>query len=107
MTVTQAQTNGLIFTGIWERSYNRNVAKERAKQIRQKYKCRAVLVSEDGGVSVYADEKYSELCYLETLESMLNNIPNRKQKLLKELAALEQEEKEMREKIAKIKSLYN
>lgn len=107
MTVKQAQTNGLIFTGIWERAYNRVVAKERAKQIREKYKCRAILVNEDGGVSVYADEKYSKLCYLETLESMFKNIPNKRQKLLKELEELEQEENQMREKIAQIKSLYN
>lgn len=57
MNEKRAQQEGLSFTGIYVRSYESDKAKERAKEIRkQGYK--AVMVQVDGGVSVYAEEKY-------------------------------------------------
>lgn len=106
MTVAQARAEGLIFTGIWERDYRRNEVRAEAKKIREKYKCRAVLVDEEGGVSVYADRKYETLQRLETLECRLNNIPTARQNLLDQLAELDERESALKEQITAIKTLY-
>ena len=106
MTVRQATQSELYFTGIWERDYNRARAKASAKEIREKYKCRAILVNEDGGVSVYADKKYENLKHLEHLECLLKNIPATRQRLLNQLAELDEEENRLTEKIAEIKGMY-
>lgn len=107
MTEKQARTEDLVFTGIWERNYNRNEAKKMAKEIREKYKCRAVLVNEDGGVSVYADKKYDHLKHLEHLECMLQNIPAARKKLFEQLVEVDEEENKLKEQIAVIKNMYS
>lgn len=106
MNARQAQAEGLSFTGVWEQSYDRKYAAEEAKKIRQKYKCRAVVVSEQGGVAVYADEKYFALQRLNDLEGGLRCIPFKRQKLLEQLAELDKEENDVAERIAKIQSEY-
>ena len=106
MTTRQSQQQGLTFTGIWERNINRNKAKERALEIRRKYKCRAVLVNEDGGVSVYVDKKYNDIQHIERLEAKIRFIPNKKEALLKQLIELEEEEKAIAKKINELKKLY-
>ena len=107
MTVKQAIAEGLTFTGCWVRSDERIEARESAQYIHKKYKCRAVLVNEDGGVSVYADKKYEQLRYMEALECRLKFIPAAREKLVEQLAELDEEERRLSEKIAEIKELYN
>ncbi len=106
MTVKQAKAEGLTFTGCWVRNYEREDARDSAKYIREKYKCRAVLVNEEGGIAVYADEKYENLKRLETLECHLKNIPAARQRLLEQLAALDEEESRLTEKIEEIQQMY-
>lgn len=77
MTRRQAEDQGLIFTGRytsrpWERE---EYCVKFAAEIRKKYKCRAVVVPEENGWSVYADEKYEYLKRLEECEVALRNIP--------------------------------
>lgn len=107
MTVKQARAQGLTFTGCWVSADDRIEAKESAQHIREKYKCRAVLVNEEGGIAVYADEKYEKLKYMESLECRLNNIPAARQRLLEQLAELDEKENRLEEKIAEIKNMYS
>lgn len=107
MTGKQARAEGLSFTGVWERSCNRKYAAEEAKEIREKYKCRAVVVSDQGGVAVYAEEKYFALQRLNDLEGRLRCFPFRRQKLLEQLAELDKEQNDVAERIAKIQSEYD
>ena len=107
MTVRQARAEGLTFTGCWVRDYERAEARESAQHIREKYKCRAVLVNEEGGIAVYADEKYENLQYMESLECRLNNIPAARKRLMEQLAELDEEENRLEEKIAEIKNMYS
>ena len=53
-----AEAQGLIFTGHYDRWYNKDKIKNVAAVIRKLYKCRVVMVEVEGGVSFYADEKY-------------------------------------------------
>lgn len=106
MTVKQARTEGLVFTGCWVRNYEREEARDSAKYIREKYKCRAVLVNENDGVAVYADKKYEDLQRLEELEGRLKLFPVKRQRLFEQLAELEEEEKRLNEKISEIKGFY-
>ena len=106
MNARQARAEGLSFTGVWERLHKRaDVAKE-AKEIRKIYKCRAVVVNKQGGVAVYADEKYFDLQYLTTLKCHLRNCPAKRQRILEQLAELDEEEKRLAEKIAEIETKY-
>lgn len=107
MTVKQARAEGLTFTGCWVRNYERSEARETAQYIRQKYKCKAVLVNEEDGVSVYADEKYENLRHTEDLECRLKNIPAARKRLYDQLAELDEEESRLSEKISEIKEMYN
>ncbi len=106
MNERQARAEGLEFTGCWVRNYERVEARESAKYIREKYKCRAVVVNEQGGVAVYADKKYFELQRLNDLECRLKLIPCQRQRLLEQLAELEADEKKLSEQIAEIENKY-
>lgn len=96
MTERQAKRQGLNFTGVYERSYNSDKAKMRAAEIRKEYKCRAVLVTTDGGVSVYADDSYHIRYQAESVKTRLSGIENRKKraydKYLEEIKEIEADE---------------
>jgi len=81
MTERTARQQGLSFTGVYERSYNRDVAKTRAAEIRKEFKCRAVLVEANcGGVSVYADDLYRIRYNAKTMQAKLDAVEARKAK---------------------------
>ena len=111
MTRNEAERQGLYFAGIYELWYDKEKVKERAKIIRTKYKCRAVVVKEDNGYSVYAENKYRDLICLELCENKLLYMDSRKRGLLeryqKELKELEEEENKLKEKINNIKGRYS
>ena len=106
MTVRQAQAEGLSFAGCWVRDYERVEARETARHIREDLKCRAVLVNEEGGVAVYAEEKYFELQRLNDLKCRLMYCPAKRKKILEQLAELDEEERRIAEKISEIESKY-
>lgn len=106
MTAKQAMKEGLVFTGFWVYTYGKVEALIYAKQTREKYKCRAVLVNTDGGIAVFADKKYSDLKRAEHLEALVNNIPAKRQKLLEQIEELEKEEIRLLGQIAQIRALY-
>jgi hypothetical protein len=111
MKEKQAVFEGLQFTGIYERSYNREVAKERAKKIRKEYKCRAVLCeTSSGGVSVYAGLEYFAVKQYDNNMKTLEAIPRRRESLRKEyeanLAELDKQEQRLLEKNEKLKKKY-
>ena len=58
MNKRQARAAGLEFTGHYERWYDRDKLKTIAAVIRKLYKCKVVMVDEEGGTSLYADDKY-------------------------------------------------
>lgn len=66
-----------------------------AKGIREKYKCKARVVQEYGGWSIYADQKYRDLTRLEKLSLRANKIldekANLREKFEKDMANLEAE----------------
>ena len=111
MTIKEAEKQGLIFTGIYESWFNKEKVKDQAQNIRTTYKCRAVVVKEDSGYSVYADSKYWDLTCLELYERKLSYMDSRKRELLeryqKELKELEKEENQLKEKINNIKERYS
>lgn len=107
MNVRQARAEGLSFTGVWERLHKRADVAEEAKKIRKNYKCRAVVVNEQGGVAVYADEKYFELRRLNDLKCrLINYCSAKRQRILEQLAELDEEENRIAEKITEIESKY-
>lgn len=73
MTKRQAREEGLIFTGHYENYFERNKLKTIAQILRKLYKCRVVMVEEECGVSLYADEKYDALHRLEYVQNMLKH----------------------------------
>lgn len=77
MNVKQAKAEGLEFTGAWERYYNKADMVKEAAEIRKTYKCRAVVVSDNGGWGIYADQKYRDLKELEHSEQVLELLPKR------------------------------
>lgn len=110
MTKNQAYDQGLSFSGSWERPWNRHLATEEAKEIRTKYKCRAVVVYDDGGYGIYVDQKYWDLRHLEDLERELSYWPTTitklKDKYKKDLAEAEARQECIVAKIAEIKTNY-
>lgn len=110
MTRNEAERQGLCCTGIYELWYDKEKIKDRAQNIRTTYKCRAVVVKEENGYSVYADTKYFDLTCLESYENRLSYMDSSKKELLKKylegLKALEAEEKYLKEKINNIKGRY-
>ena len=105
----KGKLEGLSFTGIYS-SGNKEEVKQQAKEIRQKYKCRAVVVSKSNGYKVYADEKYFEMEELERAERILSFEDETKKKMyeryMSELNKYEQECKRKKEYIDKIKNKY-
>ncbi len=81
MNQSQALSQGLECTGIYERYWNKDEVKARAAAIRKEYKCRAVVVEEDGGYSVYAGEIYRLTNTIKRLESRTKDYPNRERRL--------------------------
>ena len=61
MNKRQARAEGLHFTGHYERYWEKDKIKNIAAVIRKLYKCRVVMVEEEGGVSLYADDKYNAI----------------------------------------------
>lgn len=61
MNKKQARAEGLNFTGHYERYWEKDKIKNIAAVIRKLYKCRVVMVEEEGGVSLYADAKYDAI----------------------------------------------
>lgn len=110
MTRNEAERQGLCCTGIYELWYDKEKIKDRAQNIRTTYKCRAVVVKENNGYSVYADTKYFDLTCLESYENRLSYMDSRKRGLLeryqKELKELEEEENHLKERINIIKGRY-
>lgn len=104
MTERNARAQGLEFTGVYERSWNSDVAKQRAAEMRKQYKCRAILVNVDGGVSVYADKSYRIQRQIEQYETQLAQVEDRKQALREkyeaELAEIDKKAAEMQAYIA-------
>ncbi|MCA1800137.1 MAG: hypothetical protein LC687_00820 [Actinobacteria bacterium] len=109
MTERQAQQEGLRYTGIWERPWNSDKAKERAAEIRKKYNCRAVMVSQGRGVSVYAEPAYGIKQQAESAQRILENVQARKDaayaSYLKEVENIEAIAEDARQKIAKAQEL--
>lgn len=94
MTKEQAIAQGCkYYTGIYKRSFEKEKVKQRAKEIREKYKCRAVVVkvpddkysrsySPGGcGYSVYADRKYELMVQKESLENRMLSYPQAEARL--------------------------
>jgi len=116
MNKTTAINQGLDFTGIYERFYNKDIVKAKAAAIRKKYKCRAVVVDDDGGCSVYADkifclsesigrlEKTAEQYHprrerlKQKFEDALKELDQDEQKTLLKITEYEKELKDLRKK---------
>ena len=101
----------LRFTGwytnhMWERPE----LTERAADIRKRYKCRARVVAESHGWSIYADQKYRDLHHLEELSKCAKQIPYRRaalrEKFEKELSDLDKEAEDLFLEIRKIRDEY-
>lgn len=101
----------LEFTGWYTRYLDeRPKLMERAAAIRKKYKCRARVVTESYGWSIYADQKYRDLHRLEELAKSAKNIPAQKAALKeryeKDLAELDKSAEEYFWEIRKIRDKY-
>ena len=107
MNQSQALSQGLECTGIYERYWNKDEVKARAAAIRKEYKCRAVVVDEDGGCSVYAEDIYNLTKSIERVEAQVKNYPNRKRRLKKkfedEMDELKREELRIKDALAEYK----
>ena len=94
MNKQQATNEGLYFTGMYESQWEHEKVerlKLRIKNIRKEYKCRIVLVKEEGGYSAYADEKYSDIEIMKSYHTQLYYIESRRKR------AEERYQKEMQE----------
>ena len=79
----QARNEGLSFTGIYEWAYERESLKVRAATIRKEYKCRAILVPDEGkrGLSIYAGQEYFDAKRIEVLTIMTSGYSKKLNKL--------------------------
>lgn len=84
MNKRQAYAEGLRFTGHYERWYNRDKVKNIAAVIRKLYKCRVVMVEEDGGVSLFADGKYDAIKGIKGEQWYIDNEASQLQKAREE-----------------------
>jgi len=109
MTERTARQQGLEFTGVYERSFNRDKAKERAANLRKQYNCRAILVTADGGVSVYAEPAYRVKRNAEEAANRLAQIQTRKErayeKYMAEVAKIDEDAQRDREYVAEAAAL--
>lgn len=80
MTERTARRQDLQFTGVYNRTWDSDKSKARAAEIRKKYKCRAVLVNAEGGVSVYADAKYFAARTAEDMKNRLAQVEAKKKR---------------------------
>ena len=95
MNVKQAEAKGYRFTGIYDRPWNREVVKARAKELRQAGN-KAVMVERNNGISVYWIESEANAKIRRDKEAQVQmNIR------LRQIAKLEQELAELREWVAK------
>jgi hypothetical protein len=87
MTKRQAESQGLVMTGIYERSYNKDKVKERIeKERKERPGCRIVMVFEPdskysrggggGGYAAFADKVYFAYEELERTNLILNRHQN-------------------------------
>jgi len=116
MIKEQAEMEGLLFTGVYENSYNKEKVKKRASEFR-KQGYRAVVVSEKAnkyargqntgivGYSVYIEQKYFEDERKKKLRFELEGIPGKKEHLLekykKELEELEKRDQQIKDELNK------
>lgn len=75
MTSRAAEQQGLVFTGHYERFWDKEKIKNIAATIRKLYKCRVVMVTEEGGYSLYADDKYQAYEHARDMLGRLNRAP--------------------------------
>ena len=95
MNVRQAEAKGYRFTGIYDRSWNREIVKQRAKELRQAGN-KAVMVDKGHGISVYWIESETNAKIRRDKEAQVQmNIR------LRQIARLEQELAELREWVVK------
>jgi hypothetical protein len=90
----QALSEGLSFTGTYEKTHKKELVKTEAARIR-KLGFKAVIVEVDGGVSVYASKEYfaARQAYetYQLAKHKVTNIPVSIQKFKDEIAKLEEE----------------
>ena len=81
MNERQAREAGYSFTGIWERSWKKDIVKEKAKELRKQGN-KAIMVSEEGGYSVYwiespvikaAKEEKERVCIIIFIQREIDN----------------------------------
>lgn len=110
MNENQALDIGLGFTGHF--SFNKDVMKKKAKEIRKRG-CRAVVIVKQRSsqnqkeYSIYSDQKYFDLQTLDEAQRQLQNIPKRRAKLKSAfenaILSLEKDEIELLARINTIK----
>lgn len=84
MNKKQARAEGLNFTGHYERYWERDKIKNIAAVIRKLYKCRVVMVEEEGGISLYADAKYDAIRGIRDEQRIIDNAEVRIQRAKEE-----------------------
>ena len=72
MNARTARSRGLVYTGVYERSFNKEQLIERLNSLRREYpKAKFYQVDEDGGFSIYATPAYNAYQSLESAKKVI------------------------------------